>query len=39
MLELLDRAQQVFGGETEPADAPAFAPAPDLERDLGRGSY
>jgi hypothetical protein len=39
VLELLHRARQVFGGETVPADPPAFSTPPDLEGDLGRGSY
>jgi hypothetical protein len=36
---LLTRAQQLFGGDTPPADPPAFAAPPDLEADLGRGRF
>jgi hypothetical protein len=38
-LELLSRAQQLFGGQTPPADPPAFAAPPDLEDDLGEGRF
>ena len=39
VLELLSRAQNVFGGEHPPADAPAFVPPPDLEYHLGGGWF
>lgn len=39
VLELLSRAQNTFGGERPPADAPAFAPPQDLEHNLGGGWF
>ena len=38
-LDLLARVQQLFGGETAPADPPAFVPPPDLEHHLGGGWF
>jgi hypothetical protein len=38
-LDLLSRAQQLFGGQTVPADPPAFVAPPDLEDDLGEGWF
>jgi hypothetical protein len=38
-LDLLSRAQQLFGGQTRPADPPAFVAPPDLEDDLGEGWF
>ena len=39
VLGLLNRAQQLFGGQATPADPPAFIAPPDLEADLGRGWF
>ncbi len=39
VLGVVSRAQSVFGGQTEPADAPRFAAARDLEDNLGRGHF
>jgi hypothetical protein len=39
VLDVLSRAQKVFGGERPPADPPAFVPPRDLERDLGSGWF
>jgi hypothetical protein len=39
VLGLLSRAQQLFGGDTPPADPPAFVAPPDLEDDLSRGWF
>ncbi|BBZ15060.1 hypothetical protein [Mycobacterium branderi] len=39
VLNVLSRAQKVFGGDTAPADPPAFAPPPDLEHNLGLGRF
>src|ERR1700752_3904144 len=36
---LLTGARQLFGGDTPPADPPAFAAPADLEADLGRGPF
>ena len=38
-LDLLSRAQQLFGGQTAPADPPAFVAPPDLEDNLGAGWF
>ncbi|MDQ1732233.1 MAG: hypothetical protein QOK10_2392 [Pseudonocardiales bacterium] len=38
-LELLAKAQQLFGGPAAPADPPAFVPPPDLEHNLGGGWF
>ena len=38
-LGLLTRARKLFGGDTPPADPPAFAAPADLEADLGRGRF
>ena len=39
VLGLLTRARQLFGGDTPPADPPAFVAPADLEADLGRGRF
>jgi hypothetical protein len=39
VLALLDRAQQLFGGDRPPADPPAFVAPVDLEDNLGRGWF
>lgn len=39
VLDMLDRVQQLFGGERLPADPPAFVPPVGLEDDLGRGWF
>ena len=39
VLGLLSRAQQLFGGDVPPADAPAFTTPPGLEADLGRARF
>lgn len=39
VLDVLSRAQQVFGGDRVPADPPAFIAPRDLEDDIGRGCF
>jgi hypothetical protein len=39
VLDVLYRAQQLFGGLSPPADPPAFLAPPDLEVDLGGGWF
>jgi hypothetical protein len=39
VLAVLSRAQQIFGADRAPADPPTFAPAPDIEDNLGRGHF
>ncbi len=39
VLAVLNRAQQLFGGDQPPADPPAFVAPADLEDDLGRGWF
>jgi hypothetical protein len=39
VLEILSRAQRVFGGSRPPADPPTHVPPRDLEDNLGRGLY
>jgi hypothetical protein len=37
VLDVVVRAQKVFGGDAFPPDPPVFAARRDLEDDLGRG--
>jgi hypothetical protein len=39
VLAVLNRAQQLFGGDRPPADPPAFVAPADLEDNLGRGWF
>jgi hypothetical protein len=39
VLGVLSRAQNVFGAGRPPADPPVFAPARELEDNLGRGRF
>jgi len=39
VLNVVTRAHKLFGGDTPPADPPAFTPRRDLEDDLGRGHF
>lgn len=39
VLGVLSRAQDVFGGPSEPAEPPRFAADRDIEDNLGRGHY
>jgi hypothetical protein len=39
VLDLLSRAQKVFGCDEHPSPPPAFVNRADLEDDLGRGRF
>jgi hypothetical protein len=39
VLDVVSRAQNVFGCDTTPAEPPAFAARRDIEDDLGRGYF